>query len=168
MALFQIKNMYSYLKKPQKYLSENKTITARSGWEISFICDFLDKHSSVLGWSSESIIIPYKCPVRGGSIHRYFPDFWMMVLEANQTKKEYIVEIKPSSECYPPKTPKKITKNYKTACETFLKNQAKWDATKVYCASQRKLGRNIEFVVMTEKGIHYEDGRFEKIVFFKV
>jgi hypothetical protein len=160
--------MYSLLQNPQKYLSENKTITARSGWEISFISSFLDKHSSVLGWSSECITIPYRCPVRGGSIHRYFPDFYMKVLEMGGTQKEYIVEIKPHAECFPPKVPKKMTKHYKTACETFIKNQAKWDAAKVYCLSQRQQGRNLEFVVMTEKGIFYQDGRFEKLVFFKV
>ena len=168
MALFQIKNMYPYLKNPQKYLSENKQITARSGWEISMICDFLDKHSSVLAWNSESVIIPYQCPVRAMSWHRYFMDFWMQVLEVDGAKKEYLIEVKPFIETQKPSIPKKRNKSYITRCETYMKNQAKWAATRAYTTQQRKLGRNIEFVIMTEKGIINENGKLDPIVFFKV
>lgn len=167
MALFQISDAYPHLKNKQKYLSENKVITIRSGWEASFVFDFLDKHSSVLSWSSEDLIIPYRCPVRNYSIHRYFPDFVMKVKEVNGNIKEYVVEIKPHKETKKPPQPKRTTKSYINAVHTYIKNQAKWEAARMYCNKERLKGRNIEFVIMTEKGIIYEDGRFEKICFFR-
>jgi len=167
MALFQMKNAYPLLKHPEKYIAENKVVTARSGWEISFIFDFLDKHSSVLSWTSEDIIIPYCCPVRNNSVHRYFPDFMMEVKEATGTIKDYLVEIKPFIETNPPTKPKRMNKSYIDRVNTYIKNCAKWDAARTYCNNLRKQGKNIEFVIMTEKGIYYEDGRFERICFFK-
>lgn len=167
MALYQIANLHPHLKHPEKYIAENKTIQMRSGWEISFVIDFLDKHTSVLSWTSEELIIPYFCQIRK-NVHRYFPDFTMTVKEATGNIKTYVVEIKPDVEVHPPKVPKRQTKTFKDRCDIYIKNQCKWEAAREYCKKERLLGKNIEFVVMTEKGIYYEDGRFESICFFRI
>jgi hypothetical protein len=38
----------------------------------------LDKNPSVVSWSSEEIIIPYKSPA-DGKWHRYFVDFYVQI-----------------------------------------------------------------------------------------
>lgn len=162
---YQINDLKKHLKNPSKCLSEK--VSARSGWEISMCVDFLDKHSSVLEWSSEEIIILYQCPVRGMSTHRYFPDVWMKVKESNGNIKEYIVEIKPEIEFQQIKQPKRKNRAYIDRVNTWIVNQTKWEAARNYCKRLREQGKNIEFVVMTELGIHYEDGRLDKVCFFK-
>ena len=167
---YQAKNLYPNLKNPQKYIAENKVITARSGWEISYIMQFLDHHTSVLSWSSEDLIIPYVKPT-DGRIHRYFPDFRMELLESNGKKKEYIVEIKPHQQFLSvvnPKPPKRMTKSVILSIQDAAINTAKWDAARSFCKQQRLLGKTTEFVIITEQGIQFEDGRFEKIKLFGV
>ena len=164
---YQIKDLYPHLKHPEKYIGE-RPITMRSGWEISLAMEFLDKSTSVIQWSSESIIIPYQCPVRNYSWHRYFTDFWMLVKEANGGTKEYLIEIKPSTETIPPATPKRKSKSYVDRVNTYIKNQAKWESAKSYTKKLRlEEGKNIEFVIMTEKGIIRENKKLDPVVFFK-
>jgi hypothetical protein len=112
--------------------------------------DFCDKHPSVLQWSSESIIIKYFYPV-DGKYHRYFTDFYMKVLQENNSIKEFIVEIKPLSQTIPPKVPQRKTKSYVNAVNEYIKNTAKWSAARQYCESLKQKGRDIEFQVLTEK-----------------
>lgn len=155
---YQIQDFWKYLKNPHKYVGE-RPITLRSSWEIKFAI-LLDKHPSVLQWSSESIVIPYKFydPKRGKErTHRYFVDFWMKVKEVNGKEKEYLIEIKPYAETIEPKKPKRHTKTYSQKCFTFLKNQSKWEATKKYCEYQKLMGRNIDFLVLTENELPIKD-----------
>lgn len=146
----QIGDMYKHLKNPQKYLSENKVITARSGWEIQFIMKFLDRRSDVVNWSSEDFFINYFYPV-DGKVHRYFPDILMSVRTKEGKIVEHLIEIKPEAERFPPKVPKRQNKAYKERVNTFIKNQVKWKAAEAWCESERKKGRVIFFSVLTEK-----------------
>lgn len=148
--LYQIQNLYPHLKNPQKYAHADKTVTCRSGWEITFVMKFLDAHPSVLQWTSEALVIPYLYPI-DGKMHRYFVDFWMKCIGSDGAPKEYLIEIKPFAETQKPAPPKRQTKGYLEKVHTFVKNQAKWTAARQYCESQQKLGRNIHFMVVTEK-----------------
>jgi hypothetical protein len=147
--------MYPHLKNPHKYTGSTKSITARSGWEINFITKFLDSRTDVIEWSSEDIIIPYIKPT-DNRVHRYFPDFYMKVVDNNNNTREYILEIKPKKETTQPIIPKRKTKNYITAVTTWLVNSAKWKYAQQYCIDQKKMGRDLSFIILTEvdlKGI---------------
>lgn len=146
--LYQVKNIYPHLKNPQKYTAPDKVITCRSGWEITFVIKFLDRHPSVLEWTSESLVIPYLYPV-DGKMHRYFTDFWMKCVGSDGKTKEFIIEVKPYAETIEPKKPVRSTKGYYEKVTTYIKNQAKWAAARRYCEQLRLQGRNIEFMVVT-------------------
>lgn len=150
-SYFQIQDLYPHLKHPEKYVG-SRPVTMRSGWEITFVQKFLDVNPSVLQWSSESIVIQYFYPV-DGRFHRYFPDFWMKSKMEDGTIKEFIIEIKPAGECEMPKVPKRQTKRYLDAVQTYIKNQEKWKAAKSYCAEQTKVGTSTQFIVITEKDL---------------
>lgn len=156
---FQQKNVYSLLKNKDKYLSENKQITLRSGWEIQFVFKFLDIHPSVLSWSSEDFFIPYFCPIRK-SFHRYFPDFLMKIKEQGGIISEQLLEIKPQIQIDYAKNPNLITSKRKTKSnveefKTAIINAAKWKAAEEWCANQRKIGRVIYFSLISEKNFKF-------------
>lgn len=145
---YQIKNMYKHLKNPQKYLSENKIITARSSWEIKFIQNWLDKRTDVIGWTSEDFYIQYFYPI-DKKIHRYFPDFLVKMKDKNEQEFELLIEIKPFVETQPPVIPKRKTRGYIERCNTYIKNKCKWEAAKNWCSQQKN--KNITFIIITEK-----------------
>lgn len=74
----------------------------------------------------------------------------MQVMDKNGKTKKFLVEIKPSSQCKPPKKGKN-EKKFLNEVKTYGINQAKWRAAK---AAAKKNG--YEFVVLTENdlGIH--------------
>jgi hypothetical protein len=125
---------------PEKYTGDPTNIIMRSSWETRFAA-WCDKNPSVLKWSSEETVIPYRCPT-DNRIHRYFVDFKIQV----STGKTYIVEVKPAAQCVPPVFPGKRTQRYLTESLTFVKNQAKWSAAKEYAKD-----RGWEFKIITEK-----------------
>lgn len=125
---------------PEKYTGDPTSIIMRSSWETMF-AGWCDKNPSVIRWSSEETVIPYRCPT-DDRIHRYFVDFKITIKEG----KTYLVEVKPSKQCQPPVFPGKRTQRYLTESLTFIKNQAKWEAAKNYCKD-----RGWEFKIITEK-----------------
>jgi len=154
MSYYQLANFEKYMVNPEKYKGI-LPCTLRSGWEIKF-ATWLDKNSSVLHWNSETIVISYDFfdPIKQRMRkHRYFTDFWMEVLDKKGNTKEYVIEIKPFKDTKPPEIPKRKTKNYHKNVMTYLKNQAKWEAARRFCEHQRKLGKDISFVILTEKDI---------------
>ena len=106
---------------------------------------YLDTTPSVLRWSSEEIIIPYRSPIDGRR-HRYFPDFWVKVKTSEGLVKESLIEVKPKAQCSPPKgaPPKDRRKRGRFIREvkTWGINEAKWKAAKAYC-DDRKWGWKI-------------------------
>jgi hypothetical protein len=125
---------------PEKYAGDPTNIIMRSSWETMF-ANWCDKNSSVVRWSSEETIIPYRCPT-DNYIHRYFVDFKITV----STGKTYLVEVKPEYQTQPPVYPGKKTKRYLTESLTFMKNQAKWKAATEYAKD-----RGWEFKIITER-----------------
>ena len=87
---FQIQDFYKHLKHPEKYKG-TRPLTMRSGWEIQY-AQWLDTHTSILEWASESNIIQYISPLDGKS-HRYFVDFWFLCKNQDGRTSEYLVEI---------------------------------------------------------------------------
>lgn len=125
---------------PEKYTGDPTNIIMRSSWETMF-ANWCDKNPSIVKWSSEETIIPYRCPT-DNLIHRYFVDFKITVKDG----KTYLVEVKPKAQTLPPVYPGKRTKRYLTESMMFIKNQAKWDAAKNYCAD-----RGWQFKIITEQ-----------------
>lgn len=129
---------------PDKYKGDPTRIVYRSLWERKFMV-YCDKNQKILEWSSEENYIWYKSPV-DGKAHRYFPDFYIKVKEADGKIKKYIIEIKPQKQCVPPKYPGRQTKKYIREVYEYGKNQSKWEAARDWC-----LDRGYEFKVITEK-----------------
>ena len=106
---------------------------------------YLDTTPSVLKWSSEEIVIPYRSPIDGRR-HRSFPDFWVRVKTSEGVVKESLIEVKPKAQCSPPKgsPPKDRRKRGRFIREvkTWGVNEAKWKAAKAYC-DDRKWGWKI-------------------------
>ena len=110
---------------PQKYIGDKTKIIYRSRFEHSFLkwCDTTD---AVIRYSSEECIIPYVSPIDCKQ-HRYFVDFFVSILQEDGTVKNFLVEIKPYSQCIPPKATKKNPEHseaFQEAMRTYLVNQA--------------------------------------------
>ena len=130
-------------KNRSKYKGNSANITYRSSWEQTFM-RYCDKRKDIVEWSSEEIVIPYLCPTDRKK-HRYFPDFYVKMKNIKGQTKEYIIEVKPLKETKPPKK-KSHSRQYLYEMFTYTKNQAKWEAAKLFCSK-----RNWEFKVITEK-----------------
>ena len=128
---------------PRKYRGNSNNIIYRSLWERKFM-RYCDLNENILEWGSEEITLPYRSPI-DNKIHRYFPDFYIKVRESTGQIKKYIIEIKPKKQCIEPKVQKKKTRGYIYEVREYVKNQAKWEAAKEFCAD-----RQWEFKVLTE------------------
>lgn len=131
-------------RNPAKYLGNPSNIVYRSSWERSFL-HWCDITRQVARWSSEELVIPYRSPI-DGKTHRYFVDFVVWMSTPNGIQK-YAVEIKPKSECVPPKPPKKKSMNesYIRRLQTYEVNQAKWKHAQAWCEAH-----DFKFIVLTE------------------
>lgn len=128
---------------PEKYTGDPTNIIMRSSWETRF-ASWCDKNPSIVKWSSEETIIPYRCPT-DNLLHRYFVDFKIQVKTKEGTLKTFLVEVKPQYQTVPPVFPGKRTRRYLTESMTFIKNQAKWAAAREYAKD-----RGWEFKIITE------------------
>ena len=132
------------VKNKEKYVGNLHECHYRSSWELRYM-KYLDARPNVLEWGSENIVIPYYNPVEKKT-RRYFVDFYVKVISKSGQIKKYIIEIKPHSQCLPPKKPKRITNKYRNALKAYVRNQCKWKAAKKYAEK-----RDWEFIVLTEK-----------------
>ena len=129
--------------KPQKYRGDYNNIVYRSSWERRFML-YCDRSDAIIEWGSEEIIIPYRSPL-DGRMHRYFPDFYIKVKQADGSIKKMLIEVKPKAQCGPPPIPKRKTKRFLNEVRTWGVNKAKWDAAIEWCND-----RGIEFKILTE------------------
>lgn len=146
---FQVADYYSLLKCPEKYKG-TRPLTVRSSWEAKFISKYLDINQTILEWTSESVIVKYISPI-DGKYHRYFIDFSFKAKDTEGKLKEFWIEIKPFAQTLPPKEPKRKTLSYGKAIQTYLINQAKWDTSKLICENYNKQGKDVSFIVISEK-----------------
>jgi len=126
-------------KNIKKYKGDWKKIVYRSLWERNTF-RWLDNNPDILEWSSEEIVIPYRCKT-DNRVHRYFVDVYFKA----KNGKKYLIEIKPKKQCSPPKQPKRKTKRYLNEVMTYIKNQSKWEA-----ALQFASHKDMEFQVWHE------------------
>jgi|TARA_R100000482_G_C5124857_1_gene148038 hypothetical protein len=127
----------------QKYKGDPTNIIYRSLWERKFMV-WCDKNENIVEWGSEEIVIPYISPV-DNRVHRYFPDFYVRARTRDGRSQKFIIEIKPKSQCAPPKKKKRITKQYLSEVKTYAVNEAKWKAAEEYCKDRR-----MTFKILTE------------------
>ena len=129
---------------PKKYRGDHSKVIYRSLWERKLMV-YCDNNKSVLEWGSEEVIIPYMSPW-DGRLHRYFPDFYMKVMQASGVTKKFIIEVKPKYQCQPPtKAPKRKTKRWLNEVKTWVINEAKWKSANEFC-----LDHGMEFKILTE------------------
>ena len=77
-------------RNPSKYLGDPTSIVYRSSYELKFM-NWCDLNSSIIGWNSEEIAIPYRSPI-DNKVHRYFVDFYMEV-KSETGKERYLIEV---------------------------------------------------------------------------
>lgn len=130
-------------RNPEKYIGDPKNIIYRSSWELKFM-QWCDRNPSILRYGSEEFCIPYYNPVKQ-KVCRYFPDFMIEVLESNNKKQKYVIEIKPKKQTVPPVRGNKKTKTYINEVNTYAVNQSKWNTIQEWCED-----RMIKFRVITE------------------
>ena len=145
------KQGYYELVYPEKYLQPldktmNKQILPqyRSSWELKFF-KFCDSNPLVIKWGVEPFPIQYWSPV-DNRMRRYFVDGYIEFKSGDR----FLVEIKPKSQTVPPKEPKRKTpksiSKFNSDIETFLTNQAKWEAAKRFADE-----RGLKFIILTER-----------------
>ncbi len=130
-------------KNPDKYVG-TKQIYFRSSWEMVF-CKMLDEHPGVQQWASESIHIPYRCPLTGKQTI-YVPDFFIVYIDKNQKKHAEVIEVKPESQ-YKAES----VGNSRYNQEQYIKNMAKFEAATAWCKQ-----KGIRFRVIDEKDIFHQ------------
>jgi len=131
------------IKNPDKYLGNHTKVIFRSLWERNAF-RWCENNPKVRAWSSEEIVVPYKCRT-DNKLHRYFVDLYIEMVDG----KKYLIEIKPKKETLPPKQPKRKTKRYINEILTFSKNQDKWEA-----ADQYAKHKGWKFQVWTEETLN--------------
>ena len=131
-------------KNRKKYNGNPSEIIYRSLWELKFM-NYCDNNNKIVKWSSEEIIIPYRCPT-DNKIHRYFPDFYIKYKDVKGKLHEKVIEVKPARQVKEPKIQKRRTKKYLAEVFTYAKNMAKWEAAEDFCKD-----RSWEFQILTEK-----------------
>jgi hypothetical protein len=138
---------------PEKYGGDPNNIVYRSGLELK-MCNYCDKNTNVTKWMLEGIIIPYKD--HEGKSRRYYPDFYMEVVNPNNPEQyvRYVIEVKPDAETRPPKIAKTKSLNKLKSLEyqlkTYKKNVYKWTQALEWCKK-----RDLIFKIVTEKNIDY-------------
>lgn len=120
---YRVKNIKKYEGDPTKCIF-------RSLWERQAF-RWLDEHPKVIKWSSEEVIVPYKCKT-DGKMHRYYTDLKIKMADG----KTYLIEIKPEAQTKEPKVRSRKTKKYINEVLTYVKNQSKWEAAQEYCENR--------------------------------
>lgn len=131
------------LKNPQKYEGDITKIVYRSLWERN-VMFWLDENPNVAKWASEEIHFPYENPVTGKRA-RYFPDFYVQMVDG----KQRIIEVKPKRETSAPVQPSRKTKKYLNEVSTWVVNQEKWRNAEYYC---KKV--DMSFEIWTEETLN--------------
>lgn len=145
--IYKIKNKEKYIGTKEPYY--------RSSYEQRMMT-FLDLSENVKKWSCdtethECLSIEYYLPT-DKKMHRYFPDFYVEIIDKEGKLKKYIVEIKPKIELTPPPKPKinnqKAMRRYYNLVNNYIKNTVKWETASRFCQH-----RGMEFKLITENDL---------------
>lgn len=134
------------MKHPEKYVGIKQPL-ARSSWEFVFM-RMLDEHQGVEKWASESVRIPYRCPLTG-KYTIYVPDFFVVYNDKNGGKHAEVIEVKPTNHMI-----KEKLGNSRYNQEQYIKNMAKWEAANKWCQQQ-----GIKFRVVNEDDIFHKGSK---------
>ena len=134
-------------KNRTKYKGDPDKIIYRSLWELRFM-RYLDSTPSILKWSSEEVVVPYRSPIDGRR-HRYFPDFWIRVKTSDGSVKESLIEIKPKAQCSPPKGPPKDNRKKKIHTRSPKLGESMREKMEGRCCKDR----NWKFQILTEDNL---------------
>jgi hypothetical protein len=138
------KNGMYTLKNPSKYVGDVNNVIYRSSWEKR-MCMWLDTQENVVFWSSELLVIPY-FDTYDKKMHNYHTDFTAKIRTKTGELKTYVLELKPEKEIIKPTTKNK--KRLMIEIPTYIKNQCKWNAAKIFCEE-----RGATFIVLSEYDI---------------
>ena len=128
------------VKNPKKYEGDFNKIKYRSLWERQAF-KWCDGNPSIIGWSSEEVVVGYRCQT-DNKMHRYFVDLFIRMKDG----KCYLIEIKPKAQTLPPKQKSRKSKKYLREVMTYGKNQSKWKAATAFAHK-----RGMIFQVWTEE-----------------
>ena len=107
-----------------------------------------DDNPNVIRWASEEIAIPYFSPVDKRR-HKYYPDFIAEVKNKQGDIETLMIEVKPAKQTKTPKKPKRVTQRFLNEANTYLVNQAKWEAASAVCRE-----KGWKFKILTEKEMY--------------
>jgi len=132
-------------KLPEKYNGNPCEIYYRSSYELKMF-QYCDLNENIIYWESEEKIIHYLDPITG-KYKRYFPDIFIKYKDKTGNIRKALIEIKPAKDLIEPeKNPKRKTKSWVYKVQTWVRNNAKWEAAKKTCEQN-----GWEFRVFTEK-----------------
>lgn len=122
---------------PNKFskCKETEPVILRSGLEMKFV-NYLENQSTITGWVSESLAIPYYSRLDKKQAN-YYPDF---IIE-NQDGHKTIVEVKPYAQTRKPKPNDSLWLK-----QQWIKNTDKWKACMEFAKSH-----DMKFILVTEK-----------------
>jgi hypothetical protein len=144
------------IKNPQKYIGDVTKCIYRSKWELYFMT-WCDNETSIKRWSSEFITIPYQDEF--GHFHRYFPDFYIEIIDKKNPLRfdQVVVEIKPFKETQMPKMPANPTaksmESFEYQLKTYQKNLYKWTKAQYWCEKNHMKFVLIHEYILQEKKI---------------
>lgn len=151
------KQNYYICQNPFKYDGLHTEIIYRSSWEQKFMV-WCDLSPSVIKWSNETVVVPYISPI-DKKTRRYYIDFYVEVLDRDGIVKKFLVEIKPKFQYHQDYIPKfnkmndttkkrssKKLETYKKEVETYVINNAKFEAARYYASH-----RGLEFKIINEE-----------------
>jgi hypothetical protein len=95
------------------------------------VLKWLDENSNVIKYSSEEVIVPYRCKT-DNRVHRYFVDLKITFKNGDT----YLIEIKPKKETLEPKKRARASKGYLTEVLKYVKNISKWEAAHAYAVQR--------------------------------
>lgn len=118
-----------------KKCKEKDPVILRSGLEMRFV-QYCENQSSIIGWVSESLAIPYWNRLDNKQSN-YYPDFIIQNQDGHQT----IVEVKPYAQTKRPRPQDSLWLK-----QQWIKNCDKWKACMAYAKEH-----DMKFVIVTEK-----------------
>jgi hypothetical protein len=131
------------MKNGKKYVGINHP-HYRSSWEFAFM-KACDEHPNIHHWASESVKIPYRCPITNKHTV-YVPDFMIVYTDKESKQHAELIEIKPSNQ----QLLEKVGKN-KVNQTQYVKNLAKWEAAHAWCKQ-----KGIKFRVINEHDLFHQ------------
>lgn len=134
-GFYQINNIDKYVGK--------KIPHYRSSWEHSFM-RFCDTNPAILQWASEAIHIPYMNPFTSKNTI-YVPDFMIVYVTKDGSKKAELIEIKPSTQAT-----LESARSVRDQASALL-NMAKWRAAESWCSQN-----GLRFRVVTENELFHQ------------